>query len=73
VISLGLLISRLYNKHVRVVTLKPNKDLVYVNELFEAGNLVPVIDRSYTLADVPEAMRHFGTGDCRGKIVVTMA
>jgi len=34
---LGPLMSRLYNRHVRIVALKPNKDLAYMNELFEAG------------------------------------
>jgi len=33
----------------------------------------PVIDGLYTLADVPEALRLFGTGDHKGKIIVTMA
>jgi len=70
---LGPLLSRLYNKRVRIVTLKPNKDLAYMNELFEAGKLVPVIDGPYKLADVPEALRLFGTGDHKGKIIVTMA
>lgn len=70
---LGPLMSRLYNKHVRIVTLKPNKDLAYMNELFEAGKLAPVIDGPYKLADVPEAFRLFGTGDHKGKIIVTMA
>jgi NADPH:quinone reductase-like Zn-dependent oxidoreductase len=70
---LGPLLARLYHKHVRVVGLKPNKDLAYMNELFEAGKLLPVIDRAYRLADLPEAFRLFGTGDHRGKIIVTMA
>jgi NADPH:quinone reductase-like Zn-dependent oxidoreductase len=70
---LGPLISRLSNKHVRIVTLKPNKDLAYMNELFEAGKLVPVIGRQYKLADVPDAFRLYGTGDHKGKIIVTMA
>jgi NADPH:quinone reductase-like Zn-dependent oxidoreductase len=70
---LGPLISRLSNKHVRVVLLKPNKDLGYMGELFEAGKLAPVIDGPYNLADVPEALRLFGTGDHKGKIVVTVA
>ena len=69
---LGPLMSRLYNKHVRIVTLKPNKDLAYMNELFEAGKLVPVTDGPYKLADVPEAFRLFGTGDHKGKIIVTL-
>jgi len=70
---LGPLMSRLYNKHVRIVILKPNKDLAYTNELFEAGKLVPVIDGPYKLAELPEAFRLFGTGDHQGKIIVTMA
>jgi NADPH:quinone reductase-like Zn-dependent oxidoreductase len=69
---LGPLLSRLYNKRVRIVSLKPNKDLAYMNELFEAGKLVPVIDGPFTLAEVPEALRFFGTGDHKGKIIVTM-
>lgn len=66
-------ISRWSDKHVRIVVLKPNKDLAYMNELFEAGKLVPVIDRSFQLAEVPEAFRLFGTGDHKGKVIVTMA
>ncbi len=54
---LGPLISRLSNKHVRIVALKQNKDLAYMNELFEAGKLVPVIDRAYELAELPEAFQ----------------
>ena len=57
----------------RRVAAEFNKDLAYMNELFEAGKLVPVIDRPYKLADVPEALRLFGTGDHKGKIIVTMA
>jgi NADPH:quinone reductase-like Zn-dependent oxidoreductase len=72
ILVLGPLISRLSNKNVRMVGLKPNKDLAYMNQLFEAGKLVPVIDRVYKLADVPEALRLFGTGDHTGKIIVTV-
>jgi len=41
--------------------------------LFEAGKLAPVIDGPYKLADVREAFRLFGTGEHKGKIIVTMA
>ena len=61
------LISRLYNKHVRMVGLKPNKDLAYMNELFQSGKLIPVIDRTFDLVAVPEAMQLFGTGHHKGK------
>jgi NADPH:quinone reductase-like Zn-dependent oxidoreductase len=70
---LGPLMSRLYNKHMRIVGLRPNKDLAYMNELFEAGKLAPVIDGPYKFADVPEAFRLFGRSDQKGKIIITMA
>ena len=73
VAPLGPLLARLYHKHVRIVGLKPNKDLAYMNGLFEAGKLQPVLDGPYALADLPEALRFFGTGDHRGKIIVTLA
>ena len=70
---LGPLLARLYHKHARIVGLRPNKDLAYMNQLFEAGDLRPVIDRSYKLIDLPEAFRRFAASDHRGKIIVTMA
>ena len=69
---LGPLISRVSGKHVRVVGLKPNKDLAYINQLFEAGELAPVIDRQYTFSDVADAFRRFGAADHKGKIVLTI-
>ena len=69
---LGPLMSRVSGKHVRVVGLKPNKDLAYVNQLFEAGDLTPVIERQYTFSDVAEAFRLFGAADHKGKIVLTI-
>ena len=71
-VVLGPLVSRVSDKHLRLVTLKPNKDLAYMNELFEAGKLVPVMEGPYTLADVPEAFRLFGSGNQRGKIIITI-
>jgi NADPH:quinone reductase-like Zn-dependent oxidoreductase len=38
----------------------------------EAGKLVPVVDRTYPLSDVPEAIRYLETGNVRGKVVVTV-
>jgi len=69
---LGPVISRLYGKHVRLVMLKPNKDLAYMNELFEAGKLLPVIYGRYRLSELREAFRLFGTGDHKGKIIVSV-
>ena len=67
---LGPIISWLYGKHVRIVALKPNKDLARMNELFASGKLLPVLEGPYGLADLPAAFRLFGSGDHKGKIVV---
>ena len=52
--------------------LRPNRDLPYLNEQFEAGHLVPVIDGPYTLSQGADAFRHFGSGNHKGKVVITM-
>jgi hypothetical protein len=59
-------------KQVRLVGLKPNRDLNYLSEQFEAGALVPVIDGPWKLVDAPAAFRHFGAGNHKGKIVITI-
>jgi NADPH:quinone reductase-like Zn-dependent oxidoreductase len=46
------------------------KDLVFIKELMEAGKVVPVIDRVYPLAEVPEALRYLLAGHARGKVVI---
>jgi len=69
---LSPLISIFSKKSVRIIALKPNKDLAYMNELFEAGKVKPVIDGPYKLSEVPEAMRYFAEGNHKGKIVITL-
>ena len=54
-------------------TAKANqKDLVMLKELVEAGKVVPVIDKRYSLSEVPEALRYLGAGHARGKVVITV-
>lgn len=69
---LGPWISMTQNKSIRVLALKPNKDLAYMKELFEVGKVVPVIDGPYKLSEVPKAFRHFGEGRHKGKVVITL-
>lgn len=67
---LGPFIKVLHKKQIRIVALKPNKDLAYMSELFEAGKVVPVIGRTYPLSEVPDALRYFGEGHHHGKVVI---
>ena len=48
------------------------QDLVVLKELMEAKKVTPVIDRCYTLNEVPEAIRYLEEGHARGKIVITL-
>lgn len=65
-------IGWIHGKRIRIVALKPNQDLAQVIALFEAGQLTPVIDRTYPLAEVPEALRRFARADHLGKLIITM-
>jgi len=40
--------------------------------MMEAGQVTPVIDRTYPLAEVPEAIKYLEEGHARGKVVITM-
>lgn len=47
-------------------------DLVALRDLIESGVVTPVVDRTYPLSEVPEAIRHLEAGRARGKVVITM-
>jgi NADPH:quinone reductase-like Zn-dependent oxidoreductase len=59
-------------KHICIVALKPNKDLIFMNKLFEAGKVKPIIDGSYQLEEMHNAFRTFLNEDHKGKVVLTM-
>jgi NADPH:quinone reductase-like Zn-dependent oxidoreductase len=71
---LAPLVSMTGSKKVGVVMWKPNdkEDLAILEELFEAGKVVPVIDRRYPLSEVPEALRYMDEEPQLGKIVIAM-
>ncbi len=66
----GPLIYLITKKHVRVVTLKTNKDLAFINKLYEAGKIIPVIDGPFKLHDFRDAFRIFARGEHKGKVVI---
>jgi NADPH:quinone reductase-like Zn-dependent oxidoreductase len=72
VVLLRPLISMISKKRISIVALKLNKDLVYMNGLFEAGKIKPVIDGPYKLDEVPKAFRLFVQSVHKGKMVITL-
>jgi len=53
---------------------KPKQDdLNLLRDLMETGKLKPIIDRSYELSEVPEAIRYLETKHARGKVVIKVA
>jgi NADPH:quinone reductase-like Zn-dependent oxidoreductase len=48
------------------------RDLGVLADLMKAGQVTPVIDRRYSLPQVPEAIRYLETGRARGKVIITI-
>ena len=72
IMLLGPMISMATSKKMRILMHKQNKDLAVMEELFETGKVKPVIDKRYPLSEVPDALKYFGEGLHRGKVVITV-
>jgi len=48
------------------------EDLIVMHDLMASGKVTPVIDRRYSLSEVPEAIRYLEKGHARGKVVITL-
>jgi NADPH:quinone reductase-like Zn-dependent oxidoreductase len=72
---LGPLLSKSGGKKVGMMgTAKPNKaDLLVLKEMLEKGQVVPLIDRTYTLAETADAIRYLETLRARGKVIIAVA
>jgi NADPH:quinone reductase-like Zn-dependent oxidoreductase len=63
----------LVSQKLATFTVKPNReDLQLLKQFIEDGTLTLVIDRTYRLAQVPEAIRYLEEGHARGKVVITV-
>jgi NADPH:quinone reductase-like Zn-dependent oxidoreductase len=69
----ALMLSPFVSQKLGTFIAKPNgEDLVVLKGLIEAGNVTPVIGKTYPLSDVPEAIRYLEGGHAQGKVVITV-
>ena len=69
----ALLVSMFVSQRLTMLASKErHTDLETLSPLLENGQVRPVIDRTYSLAEVPAAMTHLEAGLARGKIAITV-
>lgn len=69
----GQALSRFARHRLLVLTATPNKEnLATLRDLAESGKITPVIDRTYPLSEVPEAIRYLEVEHARAKVVITV-
>jgi NADPH:quinone reductase-like Zn-dependent oxidoreductase len=69
----ALMLSPFVSQKLRAfVTKEKREDLVVLKSLIEAGQVIPVIGKTFALGEVPEAVRYLEAGHARGKVVITI-
>ena len=73
ILLVGPWIRRTTGKKIRILAVRPNiEDVDFMKELIEAGKVTPVIDKTYPLSEVPEAIGYVGEGHAQGKVVISV-
>ena len=69
----AMLLSPFVSQKMGMMMADPsNKDLTILGDMMQSGKLKPVIDRTYKLSEVPEAIRYLEQGHARGKVIITL-
>ena len=73
ILLLGAWIRGTTGKKIRILAVQPNtEDVNFMKDFIEAGKVTPVIDKTYPLSEVPDAIGYVGDGHARGKVVITV-
>ncbi|URN05197.1 NAD(P)-dependent alcohol dehydrogenase [Actinomadura madurae] len=68
-----LLLSPFLRQNLRrYVSTPKSRDLAYLADLLESGELSPVVGKTYPLSETAAALHHIETGHARGKTVITL-
>ena len=68
----ALVLSPFVGQKLTFINKENHEDMIVLKELIESGKVTPVIDRTYPLGEVPEAIRYLEEGHGRGKVVITV-
>jgi NADPH:quinone reductase-like Zn-dependent oxidoreductase len=69
----ALMLSPFVSQKLGTFVNKENhEDLMVLGELIESGKVTPIIDRTYPLSEVPQAIRYLEEGHARGKVVISV-
>jgi NADPH:quinone reductase-like Zn-dependent oxidoreductase len=69
----ALLMSPFISQKMGMMMAELNKeDLTILGDLMQSGKVKPVIDRTYPLSQIAEAMRYLEAGHARGKVIITV-
>ncbi|HEX6219634.1 MAG TPA: NAD(P)-dependent alcohol dehydrogenase [Acidimicrobiia bacterium] len=69
----ALVLTRFVGQRLRMLVSKERStDLEALRPYLENGQVTPVIDRTYPVAEVPDAMRHLEAGLVLGKLAITI-
>jgi NADPH:quinone reductase-like Zn-dependent oxidoreductase len=72
--TLGTLMTLASHKKLGIQMWRVNdsRDMVYLAELLESEAITPAIDRTFALAEVPDAMRYLESGSTQGEVIISI-
>ena len=60
------------HKFERYITTPNQADLKFLSDLMAQGKVTPFVEKTYRLTETSEALRYFGEGHARGKVVIAI-
>jgi NADPH:quinone reductase-like Zn-dependent oxidoreductase len=60
-------------KFKRYMTKMDQADLKFLGDLMAKGKMTPFVEKTYPMMETAQALRYFGEGHARGKVVITLA
>lgn len=70
---LGPFVKRFAGKDMGILAHEQRReDLAHLLELYAAGTVKPMIDRTFSFAKLAEALAYLGDGHAKGKVIITM-